>query len=166
MLCDNQKPIKPTNCRAIIESSWVSNFKLLRTKPPYQRPRPIPVPSATIATVEIAAVDPTRSFSNAAAQNEVANSLEIQATKPTQEIQNLRESFPLCGPSSSGTCSSSFFSRPTRKRTRATGSASNKPKRQRFGYAIAIVPINAVPVTKPAEAIPFACGIAISAALP
>ena len=31
---------------------------------------------------------------------------------------------------------------------------------------IAIVPINAVPVTKPTDAIPFACGIATSAAFP
>ena len=31
---------------------------------------------------------------------------------------------------------------------------------------IAIEPMSAVPVTKPAEAIPFACGIATSAALP
>ena len=39
-----------------------------------------------MATVEIAAVDPTRSFNRAAAQNDVANSLEIQATEPNHEI--------------------------------------------------------------------------------
>jgi len=50
----------------------------------------MPVPRATIATVEIAAVEPTRSFSSAAAQNDVANSLEIQATKPNHEIQKWR----------------------------------------------------------------------------
>ena len=59
----------------------------------------MPVPIATMATVEIAAVDPTRSSSSAAAQKEIANSLEIHAIKPTHEIQKLRESFPPCGPS-------------------------------------------------------------------
>ena len=39
----------------------------------------MPVPKATMATVEIAALDPTRSFSSAADQNEVANSEEIHA---------------------------------------------------------------------------------------
>ena len=38
--------------------------------------------------------------------------------------------------------------------------------RQRFGNAIAIVPINPVPITKPTDAIPFACGIATSADFP
>ena len=54
----------------------------------------MPVPSATIATVEIAALEPTRSLSRAAAQKETANSLEMQAVKPSHEIQNLRESPP------------------------------------------------------------------------
>ena len=96
----------------------------------------------------------------------MANSLEIQATKPNHEIQNFAESFPPCGPCSSGTCSSASFSRPTKNSSNATGSASSKPKRHKLGKAIAIVPINAVPVTKPTDAIPFACGIATSAALP
>ena len=126
----------------------------------------MPVPRATIATVDIAAVDSTRSLSNAAAQNEVANSLEMQATKPNHAIQKLRESFPPCGPSSSGTWSSSSFSLPTRKRIIVTGSANKSPKRQRVGKAIAIVPISAVPITNPTEAIPFACGIATSADFP
>ena len=72
----------------------------------------MPVPSATMQTVLIAAVEPTRSRSKAAAQKVVANSLEIQATKPIQANQNCGESFPRCGPSRSGTCSSTSFSRP------------------------------------------------------
>ena len=47
-----------------------------------------------------------------------------------------------------------------------TGSASSKPNRHKFGYAIAIVPINAVPVTNPIDPTPFACGIATSAEFP
>ena len=73
----------------------------------------MPVPSATTATVEIAAVEPTRSRKSAADQNDVANSLDIHATKPIHAIQKVRESFPLCGPDSSGTCTSSLLSRPT-----------------------------------------------------
>lgn len=51
-----------------------------------------------MATVEIAAVDPTRSFNNAAAQNEVANSLEMQATKPNHAIQSCVRVFRLAVP--------------------------------------------------------------------
>ena len=63
-------------------------------RPQNQRPSPIPVPSAAITRVEIAGVESVRSITRAAAQNDVANSLEIIATKPSQEIQNLKESFP------------------------------------------------------------------------
>ena len=49
-------------------------------RPPYQRPSAIPVPSAATVRVEIAGVAPVRSMISAAAQNEIANSLEIQAT--------------------------------------------------------------------------------------
>ena len=93
----------------------------------------MPVPSATIATVEIAAVEPTRSLSNAADQNDVANSDEIHATNPNQANQNFADIFPLCGPLSSGTCSSASFSRPTKTKITATGIASSRPNRQKFG---------------------------------
>ena len=100
---ENQKAVKPMNCSAIKPKSWLSSLKFFSTKPPNQRPTPIPVPSATIATVEIAAVEPTRSFNRAADQNDVANSDEMHATKPTQANQYFADNFPLCGPLSSGT---------------------------------------------------------------
>ena len=91
----------------------------------------MPVPSATMATVEIAADDPTRSFKSAADQNDVANSEEIHATKPNQATQNLNDIFPLCGPLSSGTCSSLSLSRPRIMTITTAGKARSKPNRQK-----------------------------------
>ena len=56
-----------------------------------------------MAIVEIAADASVRSRTRAAAQNAVANSVEIVAIKPNQVIQKALESFPDCGPSLVGT---------------------------------------------------------------
>ena len=69
-----------------------------------------------IAIVEMAAVASVRSRTSAAAQNAVANSVEIVATKPNQVIQKAFESFPPCGPSLVGTCGSLERSRRKKRR--------------------------------------------------
>ena len=63
----------------------------------------MPIPKAIMAIVEMAAVASVLSLTRAAAQNAVANSVEIVAINPIQVIQKAAESFPLCGPSLVGT---------------------------------------------------------------
>ena len=102
---------KPTVCTPIKIINWVSSAKCFKTRPPYQRPSAMPVPNAATVSVEIAGDALVRSIIRAAAQNEIANSLAIQATKPNQDHQNSRDNFPVCGPDSSGTCTSGLLSR-------------------------------------------------------
>ena len=63
---------------------------------------PTPVPKAITARVEIAALAFVRLLIRDADQKDVANSALIEMKKPVNENQNPLESFPRCGPFSSG----------------------------------------------------------------
>ena len=119
------------------------------------------MPKAITASTEIAALASVRLLISEADQNDVANSAQIERKNPTKENQNPLDSFPRCGPASSGICESGSNLRPLINKIKINGIVTSSPSRHCSRTIFAVVPTMKLPATKPAMAIAFNCATAV-----